>query len=167
MLSPHYCQSTGVGLSKTPALWGHFVVLQQALCCMCVMFALQVKTILQQLTAMNPNPTIGLAEAAEMLCKHLGVSLVRCGSVLLAMDAIQAHGASTGWFSALQMLQPLCGSAADSQMPRLGVQSSQHTTASGGASLGHRVSFLQDCCSSKQQNSASRALLTSVAKGQL
>ncbi len=38
----------------------------------------QVKSVLQQLTAMNPNPTIGLAEAAEMLCKHLGVSLVRC-----------------------------------------------------------------------------------------
>eukprot|EP00878_Enallax_costatus_P007727 GHUV01008088.1.p1 GENE.GHUV01008088.1~~GHUV01008088.1.p1 ORF type:complete len:865 (+),score=285.58 GHUV01008088.1:142-2736(+) len=36
----------------------------------------EVKTILQQLTAMNPNPTIGLAEAAEMLCKHLSVSLV-------------------------------------------------------------------------------------------
>jgi hypothetical protein len=34
--------------------------------------------VLQQLTAMNPNPTIGLAEAAEMLCKHLGVALVRC-----------------------------------------------------------------------------------------
>jgi hypothetical protein len=37
-----------------------------------------VKAVLQQLTAMNPNPTIGLAEAAEMLCKHLGVALVRC-----------------------------------------------------------------------------------------
>jgi hypothetical protein len=40
--------------------------------------AVQVKAVLQQLTAMNPNPTIGLAEAAEMLCKHLGVALVRC-----------------------------------------------------------------------------------------
>jgi hypothetical protein len=38
---------------------------------------MQVKSVLQQLTAMNPNPTIGLAEAAEMLCKHLGVALVR------------------------------------------------------------------------------------------
>jgi len=44
----------------------------------CLFFPLlQVKSVLQQLTAMNPNPTIGLAEAAEMLCKHLGVALVR------------------------------------------------------------------------------------------
>jgi hypothetical protein len=38
----------------------------------------QVKDILQQLTAVNINPTIGLAEAAELLCMHLGVALVRC-----------------------------------------------------------------------------------------
>jgi hypothetical protein len=38
----------------------------------------QLKDILQQLTAVNTNPTIGLAEAAELLCTHLGVALVRC-----------------------------------------------------------------------------------------
>lgn len=42
----------------------------------------QVKDILQQLTAVNVNPTIGLAEAAELLCSHLGVSLVRCVRVV-------------------------------------------------------------------------------------
>lgn len=44
---------------------------------MCQIALPQVKTVLQQMTSMNPNPTIGLAEAAEMLCKHLGVALVR------------------------------------------------------------------------------------------
>ena len=39
--------------------------------------ALQIKDVLQQLTGVNVNPTIGLAEAAELLCSHLGVALVR------------------------------------------------------------------------------------------
>lgn len=38
---------------------------------------LQVRTILQHLTAVNSNPIVGLSEAAELLCSHLGVSLVR------------------------------------------------------------------------------------------
>jgi len=38
---------------------------------------LQIKTILQRLISVNTTPTIGLAEAAELLCEHLGVALVR------------------------------------------------------------------------------------------
>jgi hypothetical protein len=37
----------------------------------------QVKAILQQLPGVNPNPTIGLAEAAQLLRTNLNVSLVR------------------------------------------------------------------------------------------
>lgn len=39
---------------------------------------LQIKSILQRLTSVNTTPTIGLAEAAELLSKHLQVPLVRC-----------------------------------------------------------------------------------------
>jgi hypothetical protein len=55
----------------------HAPGLHDALCLPARCWCMQVKSVLQQLTAMNPNPTIGLAEAAEMLCKHLGVALVR------------------------------------------------------------------------------------------
>lgn len=40
-------------------------------------FRLQIKSILQRLTSVNGTPTIGLAEATELLCKHLQVSTVR------------------------------------------------------------------------------------------
>uniref|UniRef100_A0A383W413 GAF domain-containing protein n=1 Tax=Tetradesmus obliquus TaxID=3088 RepID=A0A383W413_TETOB len=57
----------------------------------------EVKAVLQQLTAMNPNPTIGLAEAAEMLCKHLGValvSIVACTEGLASYILLASYGNS-------------------------------------------------------------------------
>ncbi|KIZ03436.1 hypothetical protein MNEG_4519 [Monoraphidium neglectum] len=54
-----------------------------------------VKDVLQQLTAVNVNPTIGLAEAAELLCTHLGVALVSIiGSTegLASYILLAAHG---------------------------------------------------------------------------
>jgi hypothetical protein len=60
-------------------------------CCPAAVLLLQVKTVLQQMTSMNPNPTIGLAEAAEMLCKHLGVALVRCVNAVIVLRIHQAQ----------------------------------------------------------------------------
>jgi hypothetical protein len=66
--------------------------LPRTYCVVYLFHALQVKSVLQQLTAMNPNPTIGLAEAAEMLCKHLGVALVRYRHCSLRQPKAGCHG---------------------------------------------------------------------------
>ena len=37
----------------------------------------QVKQVLQKLASVNPTPSVALNEAAELLCKHLSVSMCR------------------------------------------------------------------------------------------
>jgi hypothetical protein len=74
--------------------------------------ALQVKSVLQQLTAMNPNPTIGLAEAAEMLCKHLGVALVRYRHCSLMQTTAGLHG----YCQAVPLFSGFCAAAGENPM---------------------------------------------------
>lgn len=69
--------------------------------------------MLQQLTAMNPNPTIGLAEAAEMLCKHLGVALVRWVRWFLLHGCVCCTNVRRGKFkSASNAWRGWCGATA-------------------------------------------------------